>query len=464
MTSPAGTSAPQMPARGATPAPPAASAPARPGGPGPIGMPGPGGALTPAPGASLRLPGEHFAAALAFLTLGMAGVIWIAPELASGTYLSPHVAGVTHLFTLGWLTTTIFGAMYQLLPVALGAPVHSERLGHASFAFFVPGVALFALGVMRNSLALHHVGIALLTTGIVLVLTNVGRSLPRAQRRDVTWAAMGVAVSFLALTLVLGIILLHNLHTGFLRAARVSVLASHLHVALLGWVFVMIVGMSHRLLPMFLVAHGGNTRWTGRSLLFLIPGVLVLATGLLTAARWLSWTGLVLVEASVICFLIQAYSFHRARVRRRLDAGLVHAFVALGVLAVTAMLAPAVMAIGFNTRRLAVLYVALGILGAFALYVAGLFYKIVPFLAWITRFRQKMGRERVPTVADLYSSRVAYTDLVLYGAGLTLLATGIVTAQPVVTRLGGVMLLLAVLLFVSQMIHALWGKPRGTEK
>ncbi|HXF24889.1 MAG TPA: hypothetical protein VN602_10230, partial [Gemmatimonadaceae bacterium] len=79
---------------------------------------------------SLRLPGEHFAAALFFLCVGSIGLIWIAPELSAGLYLSPHVAGVTHCFTLGWLSMTIFGAMYQLLPVALGISIRSERAGH----------------------------------------------------------------------------------------------------------------------------------------------------------------------------------------------------------------------------------------------------------------------------------------------------------------------------------------------
>ncbi|HET7564045.1 MAG TPA: hypothetical protein VFJ96_03565 [Gemmatimonadaceae bacterium] len=418
-----------------------------------------GGGLAPAPGASLRLPGEHFAAALAFLTLGVAGVVWVAPHLAAGIYLSPHVAGVTHLFTLGWLTTTIFGAIYQLLPVALGAPVRSERMGHASFIAFVPGVALFALGVMRSSIVLHHIGIGLLTVGILLLVTNVALSLPRAQRRDVTWGAMGIAVSFLSLTLVLGVLLVHNLHTGFLRGARLHVLATHLHVALLGWVFVMIVGMSHRLLPMFLVAHGADTRWTKRSLTLLVPGVLTLATGLASGVGVFDWIGFALVEGGVACFLVQARSFFRSRVRRRLDAGLKHAATALVSLTAVTLLAPVVLALGFAHPRLDVIYIVLGLLGAFALYVVGLFYKIVPFLAWITRYRTKMGRERVPTVAQLYSSRVAHIDLALYAIGIVGLVAGIATAQPVVVRGAAACLLAAVLLFVSQMMRAMWGTP-----
>jgi hypothetical protein len=420
-------------------------------------MPAMGGGLAPAPGASLRLPGEHFAAALVFLTLGAIGVTWVAPQLANGVYLSPHVAGVTHLFTLGWLTMTIFGAMYQLLPVALGAPVHAEWMGHASFGTFVPGVAVFALGVMRSSHLLHDAGIALLTIGILLLVTNVALSLRKATRRDVTWVAMGSAICFLTLTLVLGWILVHNLNTGVLRLARVRVMATHMHVALLGWVFVMIVGMSYRLLPMFLVAHGANTKWTGRSLALLVPGVLVLGTGRGWSITALAWVGLGLVEGAVVCFLLQARSFFHKRMRKRVDAGLKHAATALITLAVAAALAPVVLAIGFEHPRLAVVYLILGALGAFTLYVMGLFYKIVPFLAWITRYRNKMGRERVPTVAQLYSSRVAHVDLGLYIVAMVGLVAGVASGQAAVVRGAGVALILAVLLFVSQMMRAAWG-------
>ena len=123
-----------------------------------------GGAPTPSP-SSVLLAGEHFAAAMLYLAAGAIGLVWIAPELAIGAFASPHVVGVAHLFTLGWLTTTIFGALYQLLPVALGAPLRSVRAGHASFWTFVPGVALFATGIAANLTVLHHLGIALIATG-----------------------------------------------------------------------------------------------------------------------------------------------------------------------------------------------------------------------------------------------------------------------------------------------------------
>ncbi len=415
-----------------------------------------GGGLAPGGTASLRLPGQHFVASLAFLAAGAVGLVWIAPELAAGSFLSIHVAGVTHLFTLGWLTTTIFGALYQLLPVALGAPVRSEMMGHISFWCYVPGVALFVAGILQNSIPLHHAGIALIAVGMVLVIINVGLTLPRATSRDVTWYSVALALGFLASTLVLGIMLLHNLHTGYLGDHRVATLAVHLHVALVGWVLTMIVGMSHRLLPMFLLAHGADTRWTQRALQFLPAGLPVFAVGMLIGLPAVTWAGVALMEAGAICFFIQARSFARARKRPRLDVGLRFTGIAVLFLALSAVLGPIVLAVG-GTRhpRLATAYVLTGLLGGMALFVVGQFYKIVPFLAWIARFRGRIGREKVPTVAELYSSRAAHLQLVLMVGGVSVLLPAIAAGSTSAFRVGAAAFALGVAVFISQMIRVM---------
>jgi len=407
------------------------------------------GALIPAAD-SIHLAAEHFAAALLYLVAGAAGLVWIAPDLAAGAYLSPHVAGITHLFTLGWLTTTIFGALCQLLPVALGAPIRSTRVAHASFWTFAPGAGLFAAGVASGSTMLHHAGLALVATGVVLAVGNITASLRRARTRDVTAAAVALAITFLASTLVLGVILVHNLHTGFIAAARIRVLATHLHVAIIGWALIMMVGVSHRLLPMFLLAHGADTRWTRRSLMLLASGVVALATGLVAGAAPVAWLGVALLEAGVGCFLWQASAFHRVRVRRKIDVGMRFAGSALGFLAMSALLGPVVLAVGGTHARLATAYVALGLLGGIVLYVVGFFYKIVPLLAWTARYRNRIGKGTLPTVAEMFSARVAHVQLALMVVGVALLATGVGVASTHVARCGAALFLGGVLLFASQ--------------
>jgi hypothetical protein len=419
-----------------------------------------GGLVTPATG-SILLAGQHFAAATLYLLAGAAGLVWIAPELASGAYLSPRVAGVTHLFTLGWLTTVIFGALYQLLPVALGAPIRWPRVAHASFWTFAPGAGIFACGVAEGSSALHHAGIALVTTGIALAVTNIGATLPRARSRDVTWAAIAMALTFLASTLAFGVVLLHNIHTGFIAAARLRVLAVHLHVAIAGWALIMIVGVSHRLLPMFLLAHGADTRWTRRSLGLLGTGIPVLATGLLMRIAAVTWVGALLMMGGVACFAWQAACFHRARVRKRIDAGMQFARVAIGFLLGASVLGLVVLWQGPGATRLATIYVLAGLLGGIVCYVVGFFYKIVPLLAWTARYSGRMGTGGAPTVADMFSATAARGQLFLMAGGVSLLAVAIAIGSTALAYGGTSLFLLGILVFVSQIGRVAFGAPAG---
>jgi hypothetical protein len=190
----------------------------------------------------------------------------------------------------------------------------------------------------------------------------------------------------------------------------------------------------------------------------------VLAAGLLLDARALAWSGAGAIEAGVACFLLQARRFYRARLRRRLDAGLRSAAVALGFLGGAALLAPAVLAAGSSHPRLATAYGVVGVLGAFALYVAALSYKIVPFLAWLRRFRDRMGREQVPAVADLYSADVARWQLGLMSAGVGGLAVAVVLGSAAGARGAAAAFALGAAVHAAQMLRAAVGTPRAASQ
>ncbi|MGH7648328.1 MAG: hypothetical protein ACREND_09440 [Gemmatimonadaceae bacterium] len=410
---------------------------------------------------AIRLAGEHFAVATLYLVAGAVGLVWVAPQLAAGDFTSPRVAGVTHLFTLGWLTITIFGALYQLLPVALGAPIRWPRAGHASLAAFAPGVGAFALGVALRSTILDHAGVCLVAIGVVLAVANVAATLPRARHRDVTWAAVAIAITYLSSTLVLGVLLLHNIHTGSIAAMRIRVLATHLHVAIVGWALVMIVGVSHRLLPMFLLAHGADTQWTRRALAALAIGLPFLGTGLLTGAVPAAWTGALMLELGVACFVYQASRFFHARVRKRLDIGVRYAAFALAFLAADGVLGALVLWRGAETGRLATTYVFVGLLGGIVLFVVGLFYKIVPLLAWTARYGGK-ATVGAPTVAEMFSASVARVQLGLMTGAVVLAAGAILAGSRAGTYAAAALFLAGVLLFAGQIIRVALGRAVGS--
>lgn len=396
-----------------------------------------------------RLPGEHFAAALVFLAAGAAGVVVVAPELAVGAYPSPRVIGVTHLFTLGWLTTSILGALYQFMPVALGQSVRSEGLAHASFVLHVTGLPVFVGGLLTGRADATIGGASTVAAGLALFLVNLGATLTNGKRRDVTWWCLLGAGACLTATLALGMALAGNLQTGFLGEARFIALGVHLHVALGGWVLLVVVGVAQRLLPMFLLSHGVGEGPT-RAAAVLIgggAGTLVLfhhAPPLL--ARWLP--GL-LLGGGLACFLAQALRFYRRRVKRSLDPGMRLAAWALVLMAGGLALAGPVIA-GIATPGMSTAYVAV-LVGAFTLFVVAHYYKILPFLVWYHHFGPVAGRQPVPKVSELYHKGVADVVGALLPLGVVAISTGVLLGSALTVGLAGVSLLVGVGLAAVQM-------------
>lgn len=403
----------------------------------------PRGAAAPLPGAGLvarsappfRLPGEHFAAALAFWLLGAAGLVWVAPEVAQGLFPLPRVAAVTHLFTLGWITTTILGALYQFLPVALLVPIRSERVAHLGFGVYVPGLALFLGGLLAGAHLPMLAGAALFGTGLLLFVGNLAATLRVAPERNLTWWALAGAAVFLTATVVLGASLAGNLRWGYLGDQRFLALGVHLHVAVAGWVMLVVVGVAHRLLPMFLLSHGASERPGGAALALLATGTALLLALHHALTPAVKWGVAALLVAGLGAFLLQAALFFRHRRKPALDPGLRLAALGLCSLLVALGLAPWTLSLGLAAPRVATAYALALLLGGLSLFVAGHYYKILPFLVWYHRFGPLVGKQPVPRVVDLYSVRTGNAAAALLGAGagglvLATLAGAVWLARP----------------------------------
>jgi len=93
------------------------------------------------------------------------------------------------------------------------------------------------------------------------------------------------------------------------------------------------------------------------------------------------------------------------------------------------------------------------------LYAVGFFYKIVPFLAWIARFRERVGREKVPTVAELYSARVAHVQLAAMAGGVAGLVAGVALGSTPLVRAAALLFCAGVALFLAQIARVARGSP-----
>ncbi len=404
----------------------------------------------------LHLPAEHFAAALGFLALGAMGLVWVAPELSAGAFVVPRVAGVVHLFTLGFITTSILGALYQFLPVAVGTPIRSRRVAHATFALLVAGLPTFVIGLAGDVPPLVPVGACAVAVALALFAGNMIATLARATTRTLTWWALVAASGFLVVTLAFGLALATNLTTGFLGVSRFAVLATHIHVAVAGWVVLVMVGVAHRLMPMFLVSHGATERPGWAAVGCLAGGCALLALPLGSGGVV---PGATLIAGGVVAFLVQAISFYRHRRKPKLDPGLRLASAGLLGVAIALVMAPFALARGLESPRLLTAYVFTLVVGGISLFVAGHYYKIVPFLVWYHRFGSLVGTRPVPKVADLYSARMAQANVVALVAGVIASAVGILSASTLLVRAGTLVFAAGVALEIREMTRIARRRP-----
>lgn len=392
----------------------------------------------------LIVPGEHFTAALAFFLLGAIGLVAIAPELAFGAFFVPRVIAAVHLFTLGWIMLSIFGALCQFLPVAVGRGLRWPSLAHVTFGLQVLGATGFVAGLVAGRQALIISGASALSGAFVLFAVNLAFTLASVRDRSLTWYALAGATVFLVVTPLYGVLLQLNLVDG-LGAHRFHVVAVHAHVAIVGVVLLVIVGVAHRLIPMFLLSHGADERPARVAVALLCLGAALLALPI--GGMTVDAVGGILAAAGILAFALQAILFFRHRKRRALDPGMrLAAAGLLGLLAAVAI-APFAFSRGLADLRLLTTYFVV-VLGAISLFVAGHYYKIVPFLVWYHRFGPLVGTRKVPKVSELYSERAALAGGIALVAGYVGLVSGTYLGSMMLARSAAVAFAIGVLVEV----------------
>jgi hypothetical protein len=84
------------------------------------------------------LPILYFAVAHAAFALAALAVA-VDPRGVSGFFYHARMLGIVHLVTLGWITSSILGALYIVGPVALRTSIPATRPAYAAFALYFAG-------------------------------------------------------------------------------------------------------------------------------------------------------------------------------------------------------------------------------------------------------------------------------------------------------------------------------------
>lgn len=374
------------------------------------------------PGASLsRWTMTYFACALICLV--------VAEALMAGGFGYPRAAIdapetliLVHLVAIGWLSLLMCGALFQFVPVLVARPLLGETLPPFALAAIMAGLlALLSgfaglAGIVAVPAEMMPLGGLALLLGFGLTILSLGRTLWAA--RPLTLPARFVVVGLVALagTALLGetfALVLSGLVGG---DAALSLLLHgvplHALLGLGGWMTFTAIGVSYRLLAMFMLAPEGDKSSTR---LVLVAGTLALtlvaAAIPFAMAAGAGLPGLLLAAAAtgIVALVIYAgdmAALYRQRKRKAIELNAKAAIGAFGALGAAVILLVVLLGSGHLATHIGALVylVAFGWLGGLGL---AKLYKITAFLTWLECFAPIMGKRPTPRVQDLVDERHA---------------------------------------------------------
>jgi hypothetical protein len=418
--------------------------------------------------------------------IALAGsVIWfiVRPAILAGYHYNQYVIAATHLVVLGFICTVVMGAMYQLVPVALETKLHSERLAKWQFGIhvisFIGMVWMFNVWNMKE---VGHFGTGL-ALGAAFFIYNMVRTLWRVPKWNVIATAIVAALVWFTLTIFAGlsvaaakcaydstdgwataegvkqVITALEVIAGIMsRFDALGVMHAHAHLGVVGFFVLLIVGVSYRLIPMFLLTEVQSHRRTLWSVILLNVGLAGAVVAILLRSSWKPVFAAILVTGLAV-YGWELCAMVRARKRRTVDWGLKTFFVAIAMLIPVCLLAlvlswPTLPMTQFFSL-LENVYGLVGILGVVGLAIIGMLYKILPFLVWYGVYSPLVGRAQLPTTAQMVSERLQAGGLALYLGGLAICSVAILAESESWVRIGAIVLAASLILFAGNAIKVL---------
>jgi len=412
----------------------------------------PGLAFEQAPPFSLPL--RFFLTAPLFLIA--AGIlIALYPDSLASRW-TPQALALTHALTLGFLAMVMLGAMLQMLPVVAGSPVPAPRfVARASHIALTLGTLALMAGFLLAIPKAFAAGAVLLLAAFAIFIAAAAISLARAAP-NATVNGMRFAVASLVFTVVLGIALA-LLRAGWDNAPTTEgASAAHVGFGLLGWILLLVAGVAYQVVPMFQITPPYPprlSRWLAGAMFILLalraeaplfphPVVILLDAGL---------------AAGVLLFAFTTLNLQSRRRRKLPDITLDYWRLGMASLiaCVLAWLVAQLWPAWADSNAYPLLLGVLFLFGFAVSVVAGMLYKIVPFLAWFhlqAQLQAKAGT--IPNMKQMIDEKKLRLQFRLHLAALALLVAAV--AWPAALHMpAGIALALSALMLWGNLSSAL---------
>ena len=411
---------------------------------------------------------SYFAAAL--FALVAAEIMMVAGcGFPTTAIAGPETLILVHVVAIGWLSLLMCGALLQFVPVLVAQPLYRNALSLPALVSLLAGLVALVLAFLQLDgridplLPFFAIAAVLLVIGFALVLWNLARTIIAAQSTTLpAWFVVAGLVS-VAFTVALGatfaLVLGGTVDYEPLAALTAAGLPIHIVAGLGGWLTFTAMGVSYRLLAMFMLAPELE-RATTRGALYLGAAALAVAIAgailmvLLEGDPWLT-----LLAASGLGLLAlglygsDIVHLYRARKRRKIELNSRMAAYALASLAASAVIAVLLFVLGNLSEHVGamVFLIVFGWLSGLGL---AQLYKIVAFLTWLECYGPVLGKAPTPRVQDLVTETRAGKWFLLYFLAVWSGTAALLAGFPIGFRVAAAVLLVATIGIVAQLVRA----------
>ncbi len=423
--------------------------------------------LAPAP--AVVLP--HFAfSALSFLFLSMFTIL-SANEL-TGHFVNGKILAITHIATLGWISMVIFGALYQLIPVVMEVALYSERLAKVNFTFFAIGIIVLVYAFWVNNYGMPLlIAATVLLIAIILFAINIIYTAKSSKKWNIESSFIVASVIWLLTTAILGFLIAGNFKHTFLPAAHLEYLKAHAHAGMIGWFLSLIIGVGAVLIPMFFLSHNLNRKRLQWAFYLINGGLLIFFIDTVFVHINIYIVPVILVSAGIIFFMLFVYQSYKKRVRKKLDVSLKHTVLSITLLILPILLAAFISIApksfaGAFMLRVSMLYGMSILLGFITSLILGQAYKTLPFILWLQKYQNLVGKYKTPLPKDLYSEKILEWQFWAYNLTIITLFAGVLINLTWLIQIGAYLLLITAILYNINIykIFTHKAKPENLEK
>lgn len=398
----------------------------------------------------------YFASAVGFLLVAQVLMV-CGYGFPADAIAAPASLILVHCLVVGWLSLLMIGALLQFVPVLVVRPLCWERLVAPALISILTGLLAllggFALlgdaaGVSPLLLATASL---LLPGGLLLAILPLLRTLWAARPLPLPARFVAVGLISLLVTITFGMTFALALAGAGSAAVVVAALGNavrfHALAGIGGWLTFTAIGVSYRLLPMFLLAPDVE-RWTGRlafgagTVGLVIAAVAAPVETVLLGTAWAPVAALIVLPVAIVAYGVDVGHFYLRRKRRSMELNSKGALAAFGCMFAAAPFALAAPLLPMAEPHIGTIAYVLVVGWLTGLGLAQL-YKIVPFLTWLECYGPLMGRRATPRVQDLVAEpRDGIAFLLFYG-GVAIGTVALLAENTALFRTAAVMTLAA---------------------